>query len=36
MHHLRVGATCARRRGLAIVDEQAVTVAALDTGEIMQ
>jgi transposase InsO family protein len=35
MHHLKVGAAHARRRVLAIVDEQEVTVVALDTGEIL-
>jgi transposase InsO family protein len=35
MHHLRVGAAHAGRRVLAIVDEREVTVAALDTGEIL-
>jgi transposase InsO family protein len=35
LYHLKVGAACARRRVLAIVDEQEVTVVALDTGEIL-
>jgi transposase InsO family protein len=35
MHHLRVGALHAGRRVLAIVEEQEVTVVALDTGEIL-
>jgi hypothetical protein len=35
LYHLKVGATFARRRVLAIVDEQEVTVVALDTGEIL-
>ena len=35
MHHLRIGATHAGRRVLAIVDEQEVTVVALDTGELL-
>jgi hypothetical protein len=35
LHHLKVGATHARRRVLAIVDEQEVTIVALDTGEIL-
>jgi transposase InsO family protein len=35
LYHLRVGAAHARRRVLAIVDEQEVTVVALDTGEIL-
>ena len=35
LHHLKVGAAHARRRVLAIVDEQEVTVVALDTGEIL-
>jgi hypothetical protein len=35
MHHLKVGASHARRRVLAIVDEQEVTVVALDTGELL-
>jgi hypothetical protein len=35
MHHLNAGAAHARRRVLAIVDEQEVTVVALDTGEIL-
>lgn len=33
LHHLGVGAAHARRRVLAMVDEQEVTVTALDTGE---
>ena len=35
MHHLRIGAAHAGRPVLAIVDEQAVTVVALDTGEVL-
>jgi transposase InsO family protein len=35
LHHLNLGAAFARRRVLAIVDEQEVTVVALDTGEIL-
>jgi transposase InsO family protein len=35
LHHLKIGAACAHRRVLAIVDEQEVTVVALDTGEIL-
>ena len=35
LHHLRIGAAHAGRRVLAIVDEEEVTVAALDTGEIL-
>ena len=35
LHHLNIGAAFARRRVLAIVDEQEVTVVALDTGEIL-
>jgi len=35
LHHLAIGAAFARRRVLAIVDEHAVTVVALDTGEIL-
>ena len=35
LYHLKVGAALARRRVLAIVDEQEVTVVALDTGEIL-
>ena len=35
LHHLNIGATHARRRVLAIVDEQEVTVVALGTGEIL-
>jgi transposase InsO family protein len=35
LYHLKVGAAWARRRVLAIVDEQEVTVVALDTGEIL-
>ena len=35
LYHLKVGAAHARRRVLAIVDEQEVTVVALDTGEIL-
>jgi len=35
LYHLKVGAAFARRRVLAIIDEQEVTVVALDTGEIL-
>ncbi len=35
LHHLNVGAVHARRRVLAIVDAQEVTVVALDTGELL-
>jgi len=35
LHHLNIGAAHARRRVLAIVDEQEVTVVALGTGEIL-
>ena len=35
MHHLNIGAACARRRVLAIVDEQEATVIDLTTGEIL-
>jgi transposase InsO family protein len=35
LHHLKIGATHARKRVLAIVDEQEVTVVALDTGEVL-
>ncbi len=35
LHHLAVGAAHARQRVLAIVDEHEVTVAALDTGEVL-
>jgi hypothetical protein len=35
MHHLKVGTIHARGRVLAIVDEQEVTVVALDTGELL-
>jgi transposase InsO family protein len=35
LYHLKVGAVHARRRVLAIIDEQEVTVVALDTGEIL-
>ncbi|HEV2084770.1 MAG TPA: IS481 family transposase [Gemmatimonadales bacterium] len=35
LHHLKIGAVFARRRVLAIVDEQEVMVVALDTGEIL-
>jgi len=35
LYHLKVGAAFARRRVLAIVDEQDVTVVALDTGEVL-
>jgi transposase InsO family protein len=34
MHHLKIGAAHARTRVIAIVDEQEVTVASLETGEI--
>ncbi len=34
-HHLKVGQAHARARVLAIVDEQEVTVVALDTGELL-
>lgn len=34
-YHSKVGAAWARRRVLAIVDEQEVMVVALDTGEIL-
>ena len=33
--HLNAGAAHARRRVLAIVDEQEVTIVALDSGEIL-
>jgi transposase InsO family protein len=35
LYHLKIGAAHARRRVLAIVDEQEVTVVSLDTGEIL-
>lgn len=35
LHHLNAGILHARRRVLAIVDEQEVTLVALDTGEIL-
>ena len=35
LHHLNIGAALARRRVLAIIDEQEVTVVAPDTGEII-
>ena len=35
LHHLKVGAAHPRRRVLAIVDDQEVTVVALETGEIL-
>ena len=35
LHHLNAGVIHARRRVLAIIDEQEVTVVALDTGEIL-
>jgi hypothetical protein len=35
LHYLRIGAAEAGRRVLAIVDERAVTVVALDTGEVL-
>ena len=35
LYHLKIGAAHARRRVLAIVDAQEVTVVALDTGEIL-
>ena len=35
LYHLKVGAAHARRRILAIVDEQEVTVVAMDTGEVL-
>lgn len=35
LYHLKVGAAHARRRVLAIVDEQEVTIVALDTGQIL-
>jgi transposase InsO family protein len=35
LYHLKIGVAHARRRVLAIVDEQEVTVVALDTGEIL-
>jgi hypothetical protein len=35
LYHLRIGAAHARRRVLAIADEQAVTVVALETGEVL-
>lgn len=35
LHHLNAGVGHARRRVLAIVDAEEVTVASLDTGEIL-
>jgi transposase InsO family protein len=35
LHHLKIGAAHARTRVLAIVDEEHVTVVALDTGELL-
>jgi len=35
LYHLKIGAAHARRRVLAIVDEQEVTIVALDTGEVL-
>ncbi len=35
LYYLKVGAAQARRRVLAIIDEQEVTIVALDTGEIL-
>jgi transposase InsO family protein len=35
LRHLNIGAAHARRRVLAIADEQQVTVVALDTGEVL-
>jgi transposase InsO family protein len=35
LHHLNAGVAHARRRVLAIVDEEEVTVVSLDTGEIL-
>ncbi|MGH3073948.1 MAG: IS481 family transposase, partial [Gaiellales bacterium] len=35
LHHLNIGAAHRRRRVLAITDEQAVTIVALDTGEVL-
>jgi transposase InsO family protein len=35
LHHLNAGIIHARRRVLAIVDEQEVTLVALDTGEVL-
>jgi len=35
LHHLNAGILQARRRVLAIVDEQEVTLVALDTGEVL-
>ena len=35
LHHLGIGAAHARRRVLAIVDERAVTVVDLETGEVL-
>jgi transposase InsO family protein len=35
LHHLKIGAAHARTRVLAIVDEERVTVVALDTGELL-
>ncbi|MFI5260000.1 MAG: IS481 family transposase [Candidatus Limnocylindrales bacterium] len=35
LHHLNAGVAHARRRVLAIVDEEEVTIVALDTGEVL-
>ncbi len=35
LHHLNAGVVHARRRVLAIVDEQEVTIVGLDTGEVL-
>jgi hypothetical protein len=35
LHHLGIGAAHARKRVLAIVDERAVTVVDLGTGEVL-
>ena len=35
LHHLNIGAAHARRRVLAIADEQEVAIVALDTGEVL-
>jgi transposase InsO family protein len=35
LHHLNAGVAHARRRVLAIVDEEEVTIGALDTGEVL-
>ena len=35
LHHLNAGAANARRRVLAIADEQEVTIVGLDTGEVL-